>query len=247
MTVAENLLLARADLPRIIDWRAERHQIEEFMARMPFRLDPDAPARGDLHLVGLGPGAHGRGVGGDLRLPVRLADRAVEELLAVGSEWIGLRILHSRSSMRAVRGRPIRAAREQGVQALMTVNLLHDRCDPSDFARVLIEMEPDVVVTQELGPMCADVLASRYPNHRLRPALGFLGRGIATRFDATFDDIDVTLTGDSREEVLLSGNLLCLLISYHLAILYGVDPGPVQLIEEFKRPSDEERRQLFGS
>lgn len=74
---------------------------------------------------------------------------------------------------------------------LMTVNLLHDRCDPSDFAKVLSEIEPDVVVTQELGPMCADVLASRYPNHRLRPALGFLGRGIATRFDASFDDIDM--------------------------------------------------------
>ena len=74
---------------------------------------------------------------------------------------------------------------------LMTVNLLHDRCDPSDFARVLSEIEPDVVVTQELGPMCADVLASRYPNHRLQPALGFVGRGIATRLDASFGDIDM--------------------------------------------------------
>jgi simple sugar transport system ATP-binding protein len=44
MTVAENLLLARADLPRVIDWRAERRAIEAFLARMPFSLDPDAPA-----------------------------------------------------------------------------------------------------------------------------------------------------------------------------------------------------------
>jgi len=44
MTVAENLVLARPDLPRIIDWRAERRGIDEFMARMPFRLDPDVPA-----------------------------------------------------------------------------------------------------------------------------------------------------------------------------------------------------------
>lgn len=44
MTVAENLLLARADLPRVIDWRAERRAIEDFLERMPFRLDPDAPA-----------------------------------------------------------------------------------------------------------------------------------------------------------------------------------------------------------
>lgn len=44
MTVAENLILARPDLPGRIDWRAERRGIGEFFARMPFRLDPDAPA-----------------------------------------------------------------------------------------------------------------------------------------------------------------------------------------------------------
>ncbi len=44
MTVAENLILARADLPGIIDWRAERRRIDEFFRRMPFSLDPDAPA-----------------------------------------------------------------------------------------------------------------------------------------------------------------------------------------------------------
>ena len=44
MTVAENLLLARADVPRVIDWRAERRAIDVFFERMPFRLDPDAPA-----------------------------------------------------------------------------------------------------------------------------------------------------------------------------------------------------------
>ena len=44
MTVAENLILARADLAPIIDWRAERRKIDEFLARMPFSLDPDTPA-----------------------------------------------------------------------------------------------------------------------------------------------------------------------------------------------------------
>ena len=44
MTVAENLVLARADLPAVIDWRAERRGIDAFLARMPFSLDPDAPA-----------------------------------------------------------------------------------------------------------------------------------------------------------------------------------------------------------
>ena len=74
---------------------------------------------------------------------------------------------------------------------LMTVNLLHQRCDAADFARLLEKTSPDVVVTQELGPMCADVIASAFPNHRLRPALGFLGRGIATRFDAEFGQIEM--------------------------------------------------------
>jgi len=44
MTVAENLILARADLAAVIDWRAERRRIEEFLARMPFSLNPDALA-----------------------------------------------------------------------------------------------------------------------------------------------------------------------------------------------------------
>lgn len=74
---------------------------------------------------------------------------------------------------------------------LMTVNLLHERSDPSFFARVLERVAPDVVVTQELGPFSADVVASAFPNHRLRPALGFTGRGVATRFDVEFDDIDM--------------------------------------------------------
>lgn len=44
MTVVENLILARSDLPAVIDWRAERRGIDAFLARMPFSLDPDAPA-----------------------------------------------------------------------------------------------------------------------------------------------------------------------------------------------------------
>jgi endonuclease/exonuclease/phosphatase (EEP) superfamily protein YafD len=101
---------------------------------------------------------------------------------------------------------------------LMTVNLLHDHCDPSDFARVLGEVEPDVVVTQELGPMCADVLASRYPNHRLRPALGFVGRGIATRLEATFDDIDMP-GRPGTEAILAVGEH-----SVHLAGVHLLNP-----------------------
>jgi ABC-type uncharacterized transport system ATPase subunit len=40
MSVAENFVLARAHLPMLIDWRAEREGLRAFMADMPFRIDP---------------------------------------------------------------------------------------------------------------------------------------------------------------------------------------------------------------
>lgn len=42
MTVAENLLLARGRLPAVVDWRAVRAELGDFMAGTPFRLDLDA-------------------------------------------------------------------------------------------------------------------------------------------------------------------------------------------------------------
>jgi ABC-type uncharacterized transport system ATPase subunit len=42
MTVAENLLLARGHLPAVIDWKAERAALAEFMKTTPFKLDLDA-------------------------------------------------------------------------------------------------------------------------------------------------------------------------------------------------------------
>jgi general nucleoside transport system ATP-binding protein len=43
MTVAENLALARGELPFRVDWRAIRASLSEFMASTPFSLDLDAP------------------------------------------------------------------------------------------------------------------------------------------------------------------------------------------------------------
>ncbi len=40
MSVAENLVLARASVPAVIDWNKERAAIEDFMAGMPFRIAP---------------------------------------------------------------------------------------------------------------------------------------------------------------------------------------------------------------
>ena len=44
MTVAENLVMARDDVPRVVNWRAERARLDAFLNTVPFRLDLDAPA-----------------------------------------------------------------------------------------------------------------------------------------------------------------------------------------------------------
>lgn len=84
---------------------------------------------------------------------------------------------------------------------LLTANLLHGRSNPGEFARVIGEHDPDVVVVQELGPGPADVLASAYPHTHLRPALDFSGRGIATRFAGELGDIEMP------ERVAVGGSL----------------------------------------
>ena len=43
MTAAENLVMARADVPQIIDWKAERARLEIFLEKMPFRVPLDLP------------------------------------------------------------------------------------------------------------------------------------------------------------------------------------------------------------
>jgi ABC-type uncharacterized transport system ATPase subunit len=42
MTVAENLVLARPDLPFVIDWKTERKNLQAFLDHAPFRVDLDA-------------------------------------------------------------------------------------------------------------------------------------------------------------------------------------------------------------
>jgi simple sugar transport system ATP-binding protein len=43
MTVAENLVLGRAEIPTTINWDAEHQALSQFMRAMPFRLDPAVP------------------------------------------------------------------------------------------------------------------------------------------------------------------------------------------------------------
>ena len=44
MTVAENLLLPRNDLPVVVDWKRELARLDEFLARAPFKVDLRMPA-----------------------------------------------------------------------------------------------------------------------------------------------------------------------------------------------------------
>jgi general nucleoside transport system ATP-binding protein len=43
MSVLENMVMARADVPMIIDWGAERRRLTEFLSTMPFTVPLDAP------------------------------------------------------------------------------------------------------------------------------------------------------------------------------------------------------------
>lgn len=45
LTAAENLVISRQDAPSVIDWRAEKVKLAEFMARMPFAVPLDQPVR----------------------------------------------------------------------------------------------------------------------------------------------------------------------------------------------------------
>ncbi len=45
LTGAENLVISRADVPRVIDWSKQRAALASFMERMPFKLPLDVPVR----------------------------------------------------------------------------------------------------------------------------------------------------------------------------------------------------------
>ena len=46
MTVAENLVLARDDVPAVVDWAKEKKQLAAFLSRMPFKVPLDAKVSG---------------------------------------------------------------------------------------------------------------------------------------------------------------------------------------------------------
>lgn len=98
----------------------------------------------------------------------------------------------------------------------MTANLLHERGDPQALASLLERFSPDVVVTQELGPACAEVIEAHYPFHHLRPAREFIGRGVASRLDAEFGDVQMPVREGTWALLTLRGRLVRL-VGMHLA------------------------------
>lgn len=65
---------------------------------------------------------------------------------------------------------------------VLTANLYNGRADPADLARLLDELQPDVVAAQELSPNAAEVIAGRLPHGLVSPAWDHTGSAIAARF-----------------------------------------------------------------
>ena len=72
---------------------------------------------------------------------------------------------------------------------LMTANLLAGRADVGHLAGILDRLEPDILVTQELGHEAAEMIGVRFPYHDLRPSDDAGGRGIACKPAADFGEI----------------------------------------------------------
>jgi endonuclease/exonuclease/phosphatase (EEP) superfamily protein YafD len=70
---------------------------------------------------------------------------------------------------------------------VMTANLWSRRSDPEALARLLEEVQPDVLAVQELGPAQAEAIASVLPHGRLEPRLDSEGMGIALRHRGTVE------------------------------------------------------------
>lgn len=63
----------------------------------------------------------------------------------------------------------------------MSANLWGPHVDLAGLAGVLLDVDPDVLVVQELDPAAAEVIAAHFPHHRLDPVEETMGSGIATR------------------------------------------------------------------
>jgi endonuclease/exonuclease/phosphatase (EEP) superfamily protein YafD len=72
---------------------------------------------------------------------------------------------------------------------ILSINLLVDRADSGDLRRVIMDADPDVVCTQEMGPAAAAVVAAILPHGLLDPRSDLFGMGIATRHPVTVEPL----------------------------------------------------------
>lgn len=107
-----------------------------------------------------------------------------------------------------------------------TINLFTRFVDPGHLARVLDEVQPDLMVAVEMAPKAADVIADHFEHHHLVPDPHFMGWGVAGRYDMTADE-DVSWLGRGGAlRVQLPGTVL------HLAAIHLYDPlfgNPIDL------------------
>lgn len=68
-----------------------------------------------------------------------------------------------------------------GSLRVLTANLYGERLDLERFRELLKDLDPDVVLVQELSFRAANVLAEFLPHGMLVPAPGYEGRGLALR------------------------------------------------------------------
>jgi endonuclease/exonuclease/phosphatase (EEP) superfamily protein YafD len=68
-----------------------------------------------------------------------------------------------------------------GTLRVLTANLYGERLDLEGFRVLLKDLDPDVVLVQELSFRAADVLAEFLPHGLLVPAHGYDGRGLALK------------------------------------------------------------------
>jgi glucose/mannose-6-phosphate isomerase len=103
------------------------------------------------------------------------------------------------------------------------------------FSSELPEMDHNEIVgwesARELGPLSAVFLDDSDLHPRIRQRIELTRGLIASRGGATFR---VETVGETRVERLISLLLLGDLVSLYLAVLRGVDPAPIDVIDQLK-------------
>lgn len=120
--------------------------------------------------------------------------------------------------------------------ALLTFNIWGFSESDDTLLTVLDEVDPDVILLQELSPLMADLLletlADSYPYHHLRPQEGYTGLGIFSRYplrplesEHAMDNfvLGVALDLHGREVALYNVHLACSNLFYYAQA--GLDVG----------------------